>query len=75
MIPPMRISQCLLHPWDQATPLTFTQVLLDNTEAQDVEAFAKIEEVELQHAVNITGTSTEAAGSSQNAGGASHQSS
>jgi hypothetical protein len=49
-----------------------TQVLLDIAEGHEVEAFIKIEEVELQHATNITGTSTEATNSSQNVGGTMH---
>jgi hypothetical protein len=61
-MPPRRISQHLSRPG--ATPLPSTQVLLDIAEGQEVEAFTEIEEVELQHTANVTGTSAKAAGSS-----------
>jgi hypothetical protein len=49
--------------------------LLNIIEGQEIKAFIKIEELELQQAVNVAGTSAGATGSSQNVGGTSHQSS
>jgi hypothetical protein len=63
-MPPRRISQHLSQPGDEAAPLPSTQVLPDITEGQEVEAFTKIKEVELQHTANVTGTSARATGSS-----------
>jgi hypothetical protein len=74
MMPPRRLSQRLLRLGDEATLAPSTQVLPDITEGQEIEAFAKIEEIELQHATNVVGTSAGAAGSGQNAGGVSHHS-
>jgi hypothetical protein len=59
---------------DETAPLPSTQVLTQIAEGHEIEAFAKIEEVELQHATNVTSTSAGAVGSSQNSGGGLHQS-
>jgi hypothetical protein len=47
-MPPRRINQRLLRPGDKATPLPSTQTLPHITEGHEIEAFAEIEEVELQ---------------------------
>jgi hypothetical protein len=49
--------------------------LLNIGEGLEIEAFIEIEELELQQAVNVVGTSVRAVGSSQNVEGTSHQSS
>jgi hypothetical protein len=43
-------------------------------EGHEIETFIEIEEVKLQHATNVADTSTGGIGSSQNNGGAPHQS-
>jgi NADH dehydrogenase/NADH:ubiquinone oxidoreductase subunit G len=47
---------------DEAAPLPSTQALPDIAKGQDIEAFTKIKEVELQDAVNVIGTSVGAEG-------------
>jgi hypothetical protein len=73
-MPPRRLNQRPSQPGDEAAPTPSTQVLPDIAKGQEIKEFIKIKEVELQHATNVTDTSTGAAGSSQNARGTSHQS-
>jgi hypothetical protein len=77
--PPLRCQQGELanvsHDWgDEATPLPSTQTLSDIVEGHKIEAFTKIEEVELQHATKVCDTSIRVTESSQNNGGVPHQS-
>jgi hypothetical protein len=61
-MPTRRISEHLSWLGDEAAPLPSTQALPDIAKGQDIEAFTKIEEVELHDAVNVIGTSTGAEG-------------
>jgi hypothetical protein len=74
MMPPRRVSQHLLWLGDEAATLPSTQALPHIAEGHEIEAFDEIEEVKLQHAANVAGTSAGAVGWSQNVWGTSHQS-
>jgi hypothetical protein len=57
MMPPRRVIQCLSRPGEETAPPPSTQTLPHIDEDQEIDAFTEIEEVELQHAANIVGTS------------------
>jgi hypothetical protein len=73
-MPPKRLSQRLSRPIDEAPLAPSTQGLPCMDEDREAETFTTIEEVELQHATNVVGTSAGAANSGQNTEGTSLQS-